>query len=178
MADDRPDGDGAHRALPLSRAPVRGAEGRTGRPEACAEAGFVGGFEGLLFGLLLFVVGTLFVTHAWAVLDTKAAADAAARQAVRTYVEAPAPSVAASAAGRAAAAVLAGYGRNPAHGDVRLASGTFGRCQRVTIVVSYPVPLLILPWLGRIGSAESVRAKHSELVDPYRGGLPGTSACG
>lgn len=138
----------------------------------------MGGFEGLLFGLLLFVVGTLFVTHAWAVVDTKAAADAAARQAVRTYVEAPAPSFAASDAARAAAAALAGYGRNPARGDVRLASGTFGRCQRVTIAVSYPAPLLMLPWLGRVGSAESVRATHSELVDPYRSGLPGTSVCG
>ena len=53
------------------------------------EAGFAGGLEGLLFGLLLFVVGTLLVATAWGAVDTKFAVDAAARQAVRTYVEAP-----------------------------------------------------------------------------------------
>jgi hypothetical protein len=141
------------------------------------EAGFVGGFEGLLFGLLLFVVGTLLVTHAWAVVDTKAATEAAARQAARTYVEASSSAAAASAAQQAAASTLSGYARSPGRADVRLTSGTFGRCQRITIAVSYPAPLLILPWLGRVGSAETVRAQHSELVDPYRSGLPGTSVC-
>jgi hypothetical protein len=150
------------------------------RPPAApfSEAGFVGGFEGLLFGFLLFVVGTLLVTHAWAVVDTKTATVAAARQAARTYVEASSPAAAATEAEQAADAALAGYGRNPHMADVRVTSGTFGRCQRITIEVSYPAPLLSLPWLGRVGSAEMVRADHSELVDPYRSGLGGTSACG
>ena len=151
-------------------------KGRFHEARSSPEAGFIGGFEGLLFGLLLFVVGTLFVTHAWAVVDTKAATEAAARQAARTYVEASSEA-AASAAQRAAAATLSGYGRAPARANVRLAAGTFGRCQRITIAVSYPAPLLILPWLGRVGSAETVQARHSELVDPYRSGLPGTSVC-
>jgi hypothetical protein len=141
------------------------------------EAGFVGGFEGLLFGLLIFVAGTLLAIHAWAVIDTKAATEAAARQAARTYVEAPSPAAAISEAEQAAAAALAGYGRDAARARVRLASGSFGRCQRITIVVSYPAPLLMLPWVGRLGSAEWVGADHSELVDPFRSGLPGTSAC-
>jgi hypothetical protein len=144
---------------------------------AAPEAGFIGGFEGLLFGLLLFVVGTLFVTHAWAVVDTKAATEAAARQAARTYVEASSSEAAASAAQQAAASALSGYGRAPGRADVRLAAGTFGRCHRITIAVSYPAPLLILPWLGRVGSAETVQARHSELVDPYRSGLAGPSTC-
>jgi hypothetical protein len=138
----------------------------------------VGGFEGLLFGLLLFVVGTLLVGYAWAVVDTKAAAEEAARQAARTYVEAPSAPVAASSAQQAADAALAGYGRDPARAAVRLAAGSFGRCQRITISVSYPAPLVMLPFVGRLGSGQSVRADHSELVDPFRSGLPGVAACG
>jgi hypothetical protein len=144
---------------------------------AAREQGFVGGFEGLLFGLLIFVAGTLLATHAWAVIDTKAATEAAARQAARTYVEAASPAAAAYQAQQAAANALAGYGRSAARGRVRLVSGSFGRCQRITIAVSYPSPALMLPWVGRVGSAEWVRGEHSELVDPFRSGLPGTSAC-
>jgi hypothetical protein len=144
---------------------------------AAGEQGFVGGFEGLLFGLLIFVAGTLLATHAWAVIDTKAATEAAARQAARTYVEAASPAAAAYQAQQAAANALAGYGRSAARGRVRLVSGSFGRCQRITIAVSYPSPALMLPWVGRVGSAEWVRGEHSELVDPFRSGLPGTSAC-
>jgi hypothetical protein len=127
---------------------------------------------------LLFIVGTLLVAHAWAVIDTKAATQAASRQAARTYVEGASSLAAASEAQQAAAVALEGYGRTPGRAQVRLVSGTFGRCQRITISVSYPAPLLVLPWLGRVGSAEEVRAEHTELVDPYRNGLPGTSACG
>jgi hypothetical protein len=141
------------------------------------EAGFVGGFEGLLFGMLIFVAGTLLAMHAWAVVDTKAATEAAARQAVRSYVEAASPVAAASQAQQAADAALAGYGRSPARARVRLVAGSFGRCQRITIAVSYPSPVVMLPWIGRVGSAESVRADHSELVDPFRSGLSGTSTC-
>jgi hypothetical protein len=146
-------------------------------PSTAGEEGFVGGFEGLLFGLLIFVAGTLLATHAWAVIDTKAATEAAALQAARTYVEAATPSAAAYQAQQAAANALAGYGRSAARGRVELVSGSFGRCQRITIAVSYPAPVLMLPWVGRVGSAEWVRSKHSELVDPFRNGLPGTSAC-
>jgi hypothetical protein len=149
---------------------------RRARPQP-DEAGFVGGFEGLLFGLLIFVAGTLLATHAWAVIDTKAATEAAARQAARTYVEAASPATAASEADQAAAAALAGFGRSGARARVQLTSGTFGRCHRITITVSYPAPVLMLPWVGRVGSAESVRAQHSELVDPFRTALPGTSTC-
>ncbi len=146
-------------------------------PPPLADAGFVGGFEGLLFGLLIFVVGTLLAIHAWAVVDTKAATEAAARQAARTYVEAASPAAAASEADQAAAAALAGYGRSGARARVQLTSGSFGRCHRITIEVSYPAPVLMLPWIGRVGTAEWVRADHSELVDPFRSGLPGTSTC-
>ena len=131
-----------------------------GAVSPAGEQGFVGGFEGLLFGLLIFVAGTLLATHAWAVIDTKAATEAAARQATRTYVEAASPAAAAYQAQQAAANALAGYGRSAARGRVRLVSGSFGRCQRITIAVSYPSPVLMLPWVGRVGSAEWVRGER------------------
>lgn len=149
----------------------------SGPRRGTGEAGFVGGFEGLLFGSLLFVAGTLLVAHAWAVIDTKAATQEAARQAARTYVEAPSSAVALSSAETAAAEALAGYGRVPSRSEVNLASGSFGRCQRVTISVSYPAPLLVLPFVGRVGSGEEVRSVDSELVEPYRSGLPGSATC-
>lgn len=140
--------------------------------------GFAGGFEGLLFGLLLFVVGTLLIAYAWGVIDTKTATGEAARQAARTYVEAPDAPSAAAGAGRAAAAALAGYGRDPARARVQLLSGGFARCDRVTIAVSYPAPLLELPLFGTLGRGQSVTSEHSELVDPFRSGLPGAAPCG
>jgi cytochrome bd-type quinol oxidase subunit 2 len=146
------------------------------RPGA-GESGFVGGFEGLLFGFLLFVAGTLLIVHAWAVLDTKTATEEAARQAARTYVAASSAAVAASSAEMAAADALTGYGRQPSMAKVGVATGSFGRCQRVTISVSYPAPLLVLPFVGRLGTAEEVRSVNSQLVDPYRSGLPGTATC-
>jgi hypothetical protein len=142
------------------------------------EEGFVGGFAGLIFGLLLFVVGTLLAANAWAVVDTKSAAVEAARQAARTYVEAPDAAAADNAAQAAADSALAGYGRNPARARMSVVSGSFGRCQRITVAVSYPAPLLVLPFLGRIGTGHTVQAHHSELIDPYRSGLPGTAVCG
>lgn len=140
--------------------------------------GFAGGFEGLLFGLLLFVVGTLLVAFAWGVVDTKSATGEAARQAVRTYVEAGNGSSAATQATSAADIALAGYGRNPARAKVALVRGGFTRCGRVTISVSYPAPLLELPFLGSLGRGMSVRSQHSELVDPFRSGLGGVATCG
>jgi hypothetical protein len=141
------------------------------------DAGFVGGFAGLLFGLLFFVAGTLLAAHAWGVVDTKNAAVEAARQAVRTYGQAPDAATAYAEAQEAADQALSGYGRNPARAQIRVVSGGFARCERVTIEVSYPAPALVLPFVGRIGSGQAVHAQQSELVDAYRTGLAGTASC-
>jgi hypothetical protein len=142
------------------------------------ESGFVGGFEALIFGVLIFVAGTLLVANAWGVVDAKLAADAAAREAARSYVAAPDAQAAWASAQQAAGQAVGGYGRNPAQARVRLAGGQWGRCQRVTIEVSLPAPLLTLPFVGRIGEAETVHSDHSELVEPYTSGVPGTAVCG
>ena len=139
--------------------------------------GFVGGFEGLAFGFLVFLAGTLLIAYAWAVIDTRSATTEAARQAARTYVEAPDQAQATADADRAAVDALTGYGRDPARARVSLVAGGFARCGRITITVSYPAPLFELPFVGLLGRGVVVRSAHSELVDPYRTGLPGAAGC-
>ncbi len=166
---------------PVLRLPRSGRSGATdpriGAGRGRGDAGFVGGFTGLLFGMLLFVAGTLLVAYAWAVVDTKSATTEAARQAARTFVEAADPAVAESNATSAADQALAGFGRNPSRARIAVVAGGFARCRMITIAVSYPAPLLELPFVGPVGRGLSVRSDHSELVDPFRSGLPGTSAC-
>jgi Flp pilus assembly protein TadG len=141
------------------------------------EAGFAGGLAGLLFGILIFLFGTMLVAYGWAVVQTKAAVVDAARQAARTYVEAPDSLDAYESARGASDASLAAKGRNPARAALRIATGGFGRCERVTITVTYPAPVVVLP-LGRLLGGSEVKAEHSEIVDPYRSGLPGSATCG
>jgi hypothetical protein len=120
----------------------------------------------------------LIVASAWGVVDTKMAVTTAAEEAARTYVESSDPTSAASQAQEAAAQVLAGFGRAPSRATMTVSGGSFGRCQRVTIEVRYPSPVLDLPFVGPVGSGLAVTAEHSELIDPYRSGLSGSSLCG
>ena len=144
---------------------------------ARGEAGFAGGLAGLLFGILIFLFGTVLVAYGWAVVQTKAAVVDAARQAARTYVEAPDSLDAYESARGAAYNSLAAKGRSPAHAALGITTGRFGRCERVTITVSYPAPVVVVP-LGNVLGGSTVKAEHSEIVDPYRSGLPGSATCG
>lgn len=140
------------------------------------EDGFAGGLAGLLFGFLIFVLGTFLIGYAWAVVQTKAAVVDAARQAARTYVEAPDALDAYDSARAAADTSLSAKGRDPRKASLQLSTGPFGRCARITATVAYPAPVLLLPLSNLLG-ASTVKAEHSELVDPYRSGLPGSAAC-
>ncbi|MEO7555272.1 MAG: hypothetical protein ABIV94_01540 [Acidimicrobiales bacterium] len=144
------------------------------------DRGQMGGFEAIPFGLLIFVVGALLVANAWAVIDTKMAAQSAAREATRTYVESGDPLHARADADIAAAEAIGAYGRDPA--KLRLdgpASPTeLQRCNRITFTASYPVPALSLPWIGGFGDGFTVKASSSQIVDPYREGLSGEADCG
>jgi hypothetical protein len=150
------------------------------------DSGQVGGIEALPFGILLFVVGALLVANAWAVVDAKLAVDAAARQATRRYVEAATPADAEPGAVEAGLAALEAHGRNPAAATVRLTGlegsggqAGFSRCARATFTATYEVPALTIPWIGGFGDGIDVTSSHSELVDPYRSGVPGSAeACG
>ncbi|HEX5365982.1 MAG TPA: hemolysin family protein [Acidimicrobiales bacterium] len=202
-AGTRPTGTGPPTG-PASPGPAGGTHG-TGPPPSPAggpaqprrghrlagDDGLAGGVEALPFGLLVFVVGTLLVANAWAVVDAKLAVDAAARQATRAYVEAEVPD-GDGADGAEATAVAAGlaaldaHGRDPAKAWVGLGglegSGGqqgFSRCARATFVARYEVPALTLPWIGGFGRGIDVTSRHSEIVDPYRSGVPGSAeSCG
>ena len=75
--------------------------------------GVVGGIEVLPFGVLIFVVGSLLVANAWAVVDTKFMVTSAAREAARTYVEAPDQGTAMARARIGVADAIAGQGPQP-----------------------------------------------------------------
>jgi hypothetical protein len=144
------------------------------------EAGFLGGAEVLPFGVLLFVVGSLLLANAWAVVDAKMAVSAAAREAARTYVEADSHPHGLTAAADAAADAVAGHGRNPRRLELEgpADATAFERCTRVEFTARYPIPAVALPWIGGLGGGFTVRATHSEIVDPYREGLGGKADCG
>ncbi len=99
---------------------------------------------------------------------------------MRTYVEAPDATTGDTQARAVASATLAGYGRRPELATIRIdrADGApFARCVPTTVEIDYPVPAIRLPWIGGYGHAFDVRARHTELIDPYRSGVPGTATC-
>jgi len=143
------------------------------------EDGQVGGIEGVVFGALVFAIGSLVIANAWGVVDAKMTAGAAAREATRAFVESAGPSssealVEAEAAARDA---IAGYGRSPDRMVFVPEAAAFRRCAEVTMRVEYPVPLVVIPAIGRYGRGFTAVARHTEIVDPYRSGVPGRSVC-
>ena len=164
--------------------------------------GLSAGAEALVFGVLVFVVGTIVALNGWAVLDADFAVNAAAREATRTIVESGASPRVSMVGGLpdgqvsgpvrdVAVAAMSGHGKDPAQlsdpGDfsVRLVqdpwSGGGGgpaRCARVTVEVSYPVQGIRLPIVG--GWQTPIRAvgEHTEIIDPFRSGLEGAASCG
>lgn len=139
------------------------------------EHGQVGGIEAIPFGLLIFVVGSLLIANAWAVIDAKFATDSAARQAARTFVESSDSVIGLREAEEAAAAAVEGHGRDPERAGIRsIGEARLVRCARVTFEVVYEVPAISLPFIGGYGDGPfEVRSSHSEVVDPFRSGIEG-----
>ena len=148
------------------------------RARLADDDGAVGGLEVLPFGMLILVAGTLLVLNAWAVIDAKLAAEAAAREATRAYVEAPDASTAPLLARAAAADAVAGTGRDPDRLDLDLGRSRLVRCALVTAETTYEVPALTLPFVGGFGSGVTVHGSHHEVVDAFRGGLGEEQDCG
>jgi hypothetical protein len=150
--------------------------------QACRDdGGFVGGIESLPFGLLVFVVGTLLVANAWAVIDAKLASAAAAHEAARIYVETVAggdSGPAHRAASTAATEAIVGHGRDPERMSFSLSpAGATTRCQSVEATVTYRVPTLTVPLVGGFGQGIVVRATDSEIIDPFRDDVSGSNPC-
>lgn len=153
-------------------APDQGGPGRGGRDER----GQVGGVEAVVFGVLVFVLGTLVVANAWGVIDAKLAASSAASEAARAFVQAPAGGDAVAQAQAAADQAIVDSGRSISRMSL-LMEGSLTRCARVTAIVHYRVPVVSVPLLGGFGAGFVTTAEHAELVDPYRNGLPGQATC-
>ncbi len=141
------------------------------------DRGQVGGVEALPFGVLVFVVGVLLVANLWTIVDAKVAVTSAAREAARAYVEAEDGARAEGDAIAAAQAAITRRGRSIARTGVAITAGVFRRCVTVTFEVTYVVPTVTLPFVGGFGDGVRVRARHGEIVDPYRNGPEGDAAC-
>ena len=136
------------------------------------EGGFVAGAEALIFGVLIFVLGTLIVANAWGVIDAKFATSAAAREATRAVVESAPGDHLQARAEAVARSTLAGHGRDG--GEVRVTSvgaPALTRCAEIGYEVEVTVPAIAFVADVAIGEFR-VRSRHYELVDPYRSGLP------
>jgi len=138
------------------------------------ESGQLAGIEVIPFGLLTFVVGVLLIANAWAVVDAKIAVSTAAREATRAYVEAPADADPLTLADAAARSAISGAGRDPAQLVLTPLEATFARCETVRFEASYRIPAIRVPWIGGFGTGFTATARHAEIVDPYRTGLPST----
>lgn len=145
------------------------------------EDGLAAGAEALVFGVLVFVFGTLLVLNAWAVIDTKFATSAAAREAVRAAVEAPPGSDGPTMRARAhvaAAAAIDGHGIEPGRMTLLPTTTTVQvRCAPIGFQVSVHVPATIVPGWGQ-RSGFTVTSSYTEVVDPYRTGIAGEVTCG
>ncbi len=135
--------------------------------------------EVLPLGFLTFIAGTLLFANVWGVIDAKLAVTSAAREAARAYVEAPDQATGTSAATRRAEETLAAYGRDGDRAEVGVPEAPSGyvRCARISVTVSYDVPAIAIPFMGGFGDLAPVSSTYSELIDPFRDGLPGKASC-
>ena len=146
------------------------------RPPRRGERGQIGGIEVLPFGVLIFVAGSLLLANAWAVIDAKLAATAAAREATRAYVEAPDQATAEAAAFRAANDTIAGHGRDPHQLRLNNNDPTFVRCARVVYEAALHRPCTdpaVHRWLRpRVHRGRSPRRDHRPVHQRLAGRRP------
>lgn len=133
-----------------------------------SERGAVAGAESLALGTLILIGGVLLVTNAWAVIDSRLALDAAAREYLRSYTQASSPSEAAEGGLRAVDEVLADRPRLAA--DTRVVApdpSGFGPCSPAVVELRSRVPTVNMPFLDGFAPV-TVRVRHVELVDAHR----------
>jgi len=141
------------------------------------EGGFAAGAEALIFGVLVFVLGTIIILNAWSVVDAKFATSAAAREAVRAVAEADVGTDLQVTADQAAGQAFRGHGRGP--GDVTVVWDGDGpgavqaRCAEVRYRASTTVGVMAIPRFANQVSF-TVTSVYSELIDPFRSGLQET----
>lgn len=153
---------------------------RDGAPRRIdAEDGFIGGWEVLPFGLLLFVAGTLLLVNAWAVVEARLVVGDAAREGARAFVHADSEAEARRAADEAVTEAITARGRDAARVviDPVVLDPGFVRCATVTVHVHTTVPAIVVPFIGGFGHGFTVEGTQQEIIDPFRAGLPSAAVC-
>ena len=144
------------------------------------EAGLAAGAEALVFGVLVFVVGTLIAVTTWAAIDTRFATAAAAREGVRAAVTSPPDADPLASARAAVDAALDAHGLDPARAELEL-HGTLDialeRCQEVSLTVTYRLDAVRIPVIDTPALGFDINGRHTEVVDPFRSGLAIGGAC-
>lgn len=144
------------------------------------DAGQVGGIEVIPFGILTFVIAMLMIVNVWGVVDSDLSTSSAAREAVRAFVESPDETTAIQRAEAAVQQAFLGHGRTPGETSIAIryiGSNGWSRCSRVTVTVRHPVHAIRLPVIGGFGHGFDAVASQSEIIDPFRSGLPGDAKC-
>lgn len=148
--------------------PVRSSRALPSARTRRSERGAVGGAEGLLFGMLILIAGSIVVVNLWAVVDTRAALDAGAREYLRTYTERADSTTAATQARLVLDDVLRSRGTDPADVLVRLETPNgFGPCALARVELTTVVRGVRAPFLDAALSTE-VGVEHHELIDAHR----------
>lgn len=139
------------------------------------ERGVVAGGESLAFGVLILIGGTLALLNIWAMVDTRTALDAAAREYLRTYTRQRDAATAQRSSGAAALQVLELRG-SPLDGIVIVPPDAtrFGNCEVAVVEIATEVAWARVPFIDGLGS-RTVRVVHSELIDPHREVIPGVA---
>ncbi len=134
--------------------------------------------EVLIVGALTIMTITIVLLRTWAVIDTKFRVEAAAREAVRAYVEAESGAQADVEARRAALSAMGVARIEDVAGDpgrFYVRRGGFGRCERVEVMLRWKVPA-VGAWSVRFGEV-TVTGSHTEVVDPFRNQRTGPARC-
>lgn len=150
------------------------------RLRLCGDQGQVGGIEVIPFGVLTFIIAMLVIANVWGVIDSELSTSSAAREAVRAFVEAPDEDSAHARAQSAAVMAFQGQGRSAGATSISIAyngSRGWSRCSRVTVTVRHPVHAIRVPIIGGFGHGFDAVASQSEVIDPFRSGLPGDAQC-
>ena len=142
------------------------------------QGGFAGGIEVIPFAVLVFVLATVLMVNAWAVVDAKLAVEAAAREATRTYVETRAVAQAESASTEAARRAFESTGRSAVGLHIRHTATEHVRCSSVQFEVSYVVRAVRLPIIHGLSHDITVVGRHREIIDPFAAGFGTDNRCG
>lgn len=130
-----------------------------------SESGQAAGLESVPFGILVFIAGVILVVNLWAVVDTRAALDGAARDYLRAYTSAPSAAIGRQRGAEAATAAIGGR-RREFLVRIEAPNEPFGPCRPATVTIELEVPAIRAPFLGSMGH-RIVRATQTELVQAY-----------